>query len=1260
MVHTSRPPHVVPDSIIGGRYQVLAELGRGGMSIVYRARDRVLDQDIALKLLRSPDEEPRNLLFLQQEFRAMARLRHPRLVQVFDYGVTDNGAAYFTMELLPGTDLSTLRDLPLASVFQIVLSIADALGFMHTRGYVHRDVKPSNVRVVSEPDQPIEVKLMDCGLTERIDREDAAVAGTFAYLAPEAWLGGRTGARGDLYALGVLAYEITAGCLPFDTKTSVRLLISKTERPRDLREVRPDVPIEFARLVRDLLMPEPASRPASAMEVASRLAELADIDFQPDSTVYLHTPALVGRSRELTQLRDDIKQACEGTPSPTVILGPAGAGKTRLLDEILLEMGLRGAVIARATGRGFSGGPYEVLRELLAPLMHLPNADTVLSRIGGSRTLLLANGAPGRAEHVGDTSSAQKTIHQSFAAFLDGISKHRRVVLAVDDIHLADAASIDALAGLASAGTYGNIAILATERVGEPISQSLSHWHSSARRLELDRLTQGQIGELIVAALGPASPSPSLVAELEQASAGNVYFVLEILRSLAGLGLIERKRTRICLPESLADLQLPASLSQALERRLSSLSPAGLALARVAAVVGRAMDLELGRALVDVTDDEYFDALDELRREQLVQLENRSLTISHPRLCEVLKQGLTPQARRELHRRVADQILARAQGSDCDCSAELGEHYAEAGDESRALDYLVQAGDERYRGFAYFDAREAYRRAFELLEGAPAAKRAELERKLNDRLGRICFYHDHRHGPAFLERARRFHLDHGALWLIVPLSRLLGGALAVLIAVGISAVMNAARLRRNPLRQALGHLLDAFASTTYLANCYTYSGRPQLALQAAEHLTPFIYSRHRLPQVGYLMARVYALFLMNRFDEAAASTDSALWVLKRDQVTPASEHDRIHATGGALITRLWIDLARGYVKRSKWWQPFEEYVQSHPTALLESWLMEVRVYAAYRQGNMAESELAWKRFSEKAVQAEVMFVQVKTKAWVGMAYLEAGRTSDAQDMADEVIRSARDPENPFILALGLYLRGMALQAWEQLDDAEQCMQEAADLACRADVACWELYHSILLSRASLMLERGEHARARQLAQRVDQHNGNQRLVHGLHDSRTHRVLGRAALADGCVTEAVRYLEHSLARASALDDVLECARSFHFLAQALSAEGNETYARECRQECERLLLRLGNRYQLRKLGYHAENNRESGNEASALSRAMQYAFDSDAKSTMPSYLDAPRACPGEPPRDPCLQQDDLQLSGHTLVAGQTRPPPEEQH
>jgi len=1217
------------------------------MSVVYRAHDQLRDRAVALKILRAVDEEPRNILFLQQEFRAMARLRHPRLVQVFDYGVLDNGTSYFTMELLGGADLSKFRDLPLQSIFQILLSIADVLGFMHVRGYAHRDIKPSNVRILrADLDQAVDLKLMDCGLTERLGRECTSVAGTLSYLAPEAWLGSRPDARGDLYALGVLAYEITAGHLPFDTSTGVRLLKAKTERPKDLREVRPDVPAEYARLVRDLLMPEPASRPASAMEVIARLAEFADLDFQLDPAIYLRTPALVGRSRELGELRSAVDEACTGKPTPTIIIGPAGAGKTRLFEELLLELGLHGAFVARATGRGFSGGPFEVLQELILPLLHLPSADAVLSRIGGRKALLPA-GRPSDHDAPVDPMTARQSMFQAFATFLDGVSKHRRVILAIDDIHLADAASIDALAGLGGAGIYGNIAIVATERANEPVSPSLSRLMAGSRLLQLERMAQTQIGELIAAARGPVSPSLGLVRDLERASDGNVHFALEILRSLAAAGLIERKRTRVTLPDSLDGVTLPATLSDAIERRLAALSKGALALARAAAVVGRTIELIVARALVDASDDEFLDAVDELRREELVQLQDRRLSLHHRQLKEVLYLGLSAETRQQLHHRVAVQLLARSGGPHRIDAAELGQHFAEAGLEAQALEYLIRAGDARYDGFAYYDAREAYQRAFKLLPLAPVKDRRELERKLNDRLGRICFYHDHENGPEYLDRARHFHLRHGFLWAIVPLSRLLGATLAVFFAVAMTVLLDLLRLRRRPLEVAMARLTDSFATTTYLSNCYNYSGHSQLAIDAAEQLLPFVYSRGRIPRVGYLMARAYPLFLMNRLDESAQASHEALQVLRQDLTTRISEHDRVHATGGALITRLWIDLVRGYTQRSPWWQPFEQYVQDHPTALLESWLMEARVFAAYRRGKLAKTEAAWKQFAEKASQAEVMFVQSKSKVWVGMAYLDAGRTSEALDMADEVIRAAQTPENPLVLALGLQLRGMALHAWEQLDDAQLCLEQAADLTRRSDVHSWEAHHGILISLALLLRDRNELPRARELAAQVEARSAQLTLSHDFHRCRSNRILGRIALAEGDTASACEYLEKALTLAAAMDDPLERARSCHFYAEALLARGDDAEARLCREECQQLLLELGNDYQLRRLGYIADEKVESSRKAALVSRrATAEAQDATLADSHAQHSSSPSEGKA---RESLLNVPERELRETTLVA-----------
>jgi serine/threonine protein kinase len=354
------------------------------MSVVYRANDSLAEREVALKVMRSSDEESRNALYLQQEFRSMSRLVHPTLVRVYDYGLISEQVPYFTMELLPGMDLSTVGKLSLPAIYHVIISLADVLAFMHARGYVHRDVKPSNVRVLPTAEgTPLDLRLMDCGLTEEQGKIGGSVAGTLSYLAPEAWLGAPTDARGDLYSLGVLAFEIAAGQLPFDASTGVRLLKTKTERPRDLRELRPDVPLAFARLVRDLLAPEPANRPASAMEVLARLSKFTEVDISPNPLTYLRTPALVGRGDELKRIRRALGEAEQQGPVALTVMGPAGAGKTRLFEEALLEAGLRGAMIARSSGRGFSGGVYGVYRELLVQLLRLPAAKDAIVELGG-------------------------------------------------------------------------------------------------------------------------------------------------------------------------------------------------------------------------------------------------------------------------------------------------------------------------------------------------------------------------------------------------------------------------------------------------------------------------------------------------------------------------------------------------------------------------------------------------------------------------------------------------------------------------------------------------------------------------------------------------------------------------------------------------------------------------------------------------------------------------------------------------------------
>jgi tetratricopeptide (TPR) repeat protein len=1204
---TLRPsPKLFADTIVAGRYRIVSEVGQGGMSVVYQATDMLENRDVALKLMRLAEDDPRGVLYLQQEFRSMSRLIHPKLVRVFDYGFIERHIPYFTMELLPGQDLSSIGKLPLGSIYHILVSLADALAFIHARGYVHRDVKPSNVRVIATTqDELPDIRLMDCGLTEEQGKFASSVAGTLSYLAPEAWLGAPTDTRGDLYSLGVLAYEITVGQLPFDASTGVRLLKSKTERPKDLRELRPEVPQAFARLVRDLLAPEPANRPASAMEVLARLNQFTVNSVVPDPLAYLRAPSFIGRGKELLRIRRALTEAERGAPVALTIVAPAGAGKTRLFDEALLEAGLRGAFIARSSGRGFAGGAYGIYHDLISHLKKLPKAPEVIRALGGDEVLnpLAKRSTLNPPIDPGDPVYARQLRHERFCRFLSEVAKDRLVLIAIDDLHLADAASLDALASVLYSPVNGNIAILSTLRTGEKHSPSLEHFLDLTQRLELDKMSKDQIGGLIFGAFGPTEPTPELLADLERVTDGNVYFALEILRTLAARGLIEQRRTFIQLPDNLHGIALPQTLSDALKRRVSELSSAALALGRICATIGYLVDLPFARSLFDGSDESFLDAVDELRQAELIELSEQRIRMHHTRVQDVLLDELSQDERTDLHLRVATALEKAPIFEERERTAELGFHFDLAKQPTPALEYLVAAGDSRYDDYAYSDALTVYRRAHELLPFASVTLRPSLERKLNDRLGRISFYHDHQSGPLYLERARKNHLEIGFLGWIEPLGRFLGPSIAVPIALALSALKGVFTKEKLTFHDALGHLIDSFAATTYLANCYTYSGRINRALDSAERLRPLIYSKRRLPQAGYQLSRVYGLVLANRFDEAVAGSLETLSILAFERDAPVTNHDRVHAEGGALITLVWADLSRGYVAHSDYLSRFEAFVAHHPTALLESWLLEVRVFIAFRKGNLDETIAAWELLLHRSSQAEVQFVRNKARVWLGLAYVEAGQASVAQDLADDVTNIARQKNNPMLIAMGLELRGLAHRAWEQFDVADRCFEEACQLLTHPDVGAVEVYHSVLLCRASLALERGQLALARMYATEVETANRTLRLKHDRHRMQVARVIGRVEVAEGHPELGILHINEALELATLQEDRMEQAYCLFSLSLA-ERTSHPQAAQVARERCEEILLEMGNDYQLRRLGLRGVEDPASSSQNNVLWRVRQ--------------------------------------------------------
>ena len=271
---------VVPGAVVADRFRVDAPIGEGGYGIVFRVTDLMIDEPAALKLFRRAVSDDGALKRFKQEMKVTRRLFHPCIVKTYEFG-TWAGLYFITMELLEGRDLAhelqaRSGPLPVARALDIAAQAFDGLGAAHADGVVHRDVKPENLFLLDEDDA---VKIMDFGIAHTAATQGRAtstgkVVGTPAYIAPERLgeHGDAAGAAGDIYAMGLVLYEMLCARLPW-TSQDVAGIFNEilTSRPPPPSAWNPAVPPALDRLVAELLAKKPEDRVPSAAAAADRL-----------------------------------------------------------------------------------------------------------------------------------------------------------------------------------------------------------------------------------------------------------------------------------------------------------------------------------------------------------------------------------------------------------------------------------------------------------------------------------------------------------------------------------------------------------------------------------------------------------------------------------------------------------------------------------------------------------------------------------------------------------------------------------------------------------------------------------------------------------------------------------------------------------------------------------------------------------------------------------------------------------------------------
>ncbi len=330
-----------------GRFRIQKLLGTGGMGKVYLAEDRELHQSVALKFLSHLD--PASYEFFQEEVKLLARLSHPNLVKIFDFfSSTSQGGdfpsgPFFSMEYIPGQALQRPpKNLAAEQWIDVFVQLCQGLHYLHSRNILHRDLKPANVFLTSER----QVKLLDFGLSA-VPRSDSATTlprGTMIYLPPEAFWG-EYDAQSDLFALGVLFYEVLTGQLPYSKPLTQ---ISKDfESPPPLKSFKPDLPDFFCDLIHRLLELNHAKRPHSALSLIRYINQHVEIPFpiieEVGSQAIVQKVPLVGREKKIRQFQQAVESSLqEVRPRFLILRGPTGIGRTRFLEELKWGLQLKG------------------------------------------------------------------------------------------------------------------------------------------------------------------------------------------------------------------------------------------------------------------------------------------------------------------------------------------------------------------------------------------------------------------------------------------------------------------------------------------------------------------------------------------------------------------------------------------------------------------------------------------------------------------------------------------------------------------------------------------------------------------------------------------------------------------------------------------------------------------------------------------------------------------------------------------------------
>jgi len=699
------------------RYRLLHQIGEGGMGRVYRAFDRLTGETVALKRVLTQAQVPQQGLFesasdtrlhLAQEFQALASLHHPNIIGVGDYGFDARQQPYFTMELLPQsqTILQAGAGQPDCQKIDLFLQMLRALAYLHRRGIIHRDLKPPNVLVNQG-----QVKVLDFGLSV-LAGQGGFVSGTLAYLAPEVLEQAPASIAADLYATGMIAYELFAGHHPFDTTDLSRLIDAiLDETPNfDL----PAIPPSVAGVLKRLVAKAPADRYGDAIETIQALSRAVGQPL-PEETLetresFLQAAEFVGREPEMKRLVTALTKAVDGQGSAWLIGGESGVGKSRLLNELRTQAMVKGTLVLRGQAVREGGHPYQLWQDIARWLVLVAKPDprqaAVLKPLVSDIETLLEKPIPPSPEL--DPEAAQTRLFTVMSDLIKRYAKSCPLVLLLEDLQWSGANNLKLLRRLSQLTETKKLSLIIIGTYRNDERPNLPADLPEMGQVQLGRLPTQAVAALSQSMLGEMGQQADIVRFLQQETEGNTFFIVEVIRALAEEAGQLGKIGDMPLPKHV----FAGGMQQLIERRLSRVPVQATPLLQLAAVAGREIDLAVLASALPGQDLKRW--LVDCANAAVLAAQEGTWQFSHDKLRQGMLLALSQEQQKGLHQKIGRAIEQTYATNLAPYAADLAHHYHLAEDSAREQKYTRLAGEQAAAQFANHEAIAFFNRALEL------------------------------------------------------------------------------------------------------------------------------------------------------------------------------------------------------------------------------------------------------------------------------------------------------------------------------------------------------------------------------------------------------------------------------------------------------------------------------------------------------------------------------------------------------------------